>query len=110
MDTPKDKLHSPEDIRDYIVRNYPQLANASSMSIGVLGGHYRIAIVDSQHVNHTVNIDPKHIDADLEKQRKDKTPAAAAKARDHEKLDRARETAAASRGKEGRSHDRERER
>jgi hypothetical protein len=110
MDTPKDKVHSPEEISDYIARNYPEFANASSMSIGALGGIYRIGIIDSQHVNHTINIDPKHIDADREKQLKGKAPAAAAKARDDDKLDSARKTAATFKAKQERGHDRDQDR
>jgi hypothetical protein len=109
MDRPEDKIHPPEEIRDYISRNYPELANASSMSIGVLGNRYRIAIIDSQHVNHTIDIDPKHIDAD-EKNLKDKLHSGSPKARDDDRLDRARKAAAALKARSAppKDHDRDR--
>lgn len=39
------------------------------MSIGVLGGNYQVIVTDTQHVNHTLKIDPKEIDADRKKKR-----------------------------------------
>lgn len=56
--------HSPEEIRDFIVRNYPDLANARGMSIGLLGNIYRVVVTDGVHVNHTLKIDPRSIDED----------------------------------------------
>ena len=57
--------HSQKEIGDYIARKYPELkGNTVGMSIAVLGGNYRVIVTDSQHVNHTLKIDPKEIDAD----------------------------------------------
>ncbi len=111
-DKSKDKFHSPEEIRDYVVRNYPELANGKGMSIGVLGGFYRLAITDSQDILLTLHVDPKDIDADRKKNLSDKSHAGAPKTRDDDRLERARKTAAAVKAKSGRGngHDHDRER
>lgn len=112
MDKPRDEFHSPEEIRDYIVRNYPELANGRGMSIGVLGGRYRVAVTDSQDITHTIKIDPKQIDAEREKLARTNSASPAAKTAGEKKLDRARRAAAEffKRGEKGRTEDHDRER
>ena len=54
-------LHSPE-IRGFIQRNYSGLAKEENMSIGLVSGNYRVAVLDRYKVLHTLNIEPKWID------------------------------------------------
>ncbi len=111
MDRPKDNLHSREEIREYIARNYPELANARSVSIGLLGSVYRVAITDSQRVDHTIHIDPKEIDADREKNSRTKAAPVVPKAVDKIKLDSARRAATGfKRHEKNQTHDHDRER
>ena len=60
----KEVLHSPEEIEAYIYRNYPELSKNREVSIGLVSGNYRIAVVDKFHVLHTLKIEPKEIDRD----------------------------------------------
>jgi hypothetical protein len=79
------KMHSPGEIEKFISRNYPDLAgNIKDVSIGILGGAYRVAVVDTQRVIHTLKITPKAIDADRAMQ--------AAERMDKQKSSRARAT------------------
>ena len=48
-------LASPDRIRSYIYREYPELAGYE-ISIGLLGGVYRIVVKDRFHILHTLNI------------------------------------------------------
>lgn len=101
--------HSPKEIGDYIERKYSELkGNTVDMSIGVLGGNYRVVVTDSQHVNHTLKIDPKEIDADRKKEAMSKSgPEKPAK----DRLDRAKGLAAdLKRAEKDLPHDRERDR
>ena len=101
--------HSHKEIGDYVARNYPELkGNTVGMSIGLLGGNYRVIVTDTQHVNHTLKIDPKEIDADREARLK--SEGRTATARDSNKLDRARKAAAAFKAKLGRGTDRDHDR
>lgn len=100
--------HSDKEIGDYIARNYPELkANTVGMSVGVLGGNYRVVVTDSQHVNHTLKIDPKEIDADRKKE------AGGSENPAKDRVDRAKGLAAdLKRAEKGhpRGHERDRER
>jgi hypothetical protein len=101
--------HSQKEIGDYIARNYPELkGNTVGMSIGVLGGNYRVIVTDTQHVDHTLKIDPKKIDADLKKEAMAK---GGREKPDKDRVDRAKGLAAdLKRAEKGHPHDRERDR
>jgi hypothetical protein len=73
--------HSPEEIREFLNRNYTEMDNIRGMSIGQVGRIYRVVLTDVFHVNHTIKIDPKDIDADRERALKEKAldPIAARK-------------------------------
>ncbi len=60
----KPGLHSPEEIRGFVQRNYPDLGEAKNMSIGLVGSVYRVAVVNHFKVIHTLKIEPKWIDDD----------------------------------------------
>jgi hypothetical protein len=105
-----DELHPPEVIDDYVRRNYQGLENAREISIGMVGGRYRVTVVDSQHIIHTLKIDPKEIDADREEQLKIKARAATQKTRDNKVLAQARKINAAFKAMRGRDKDHDRER
>jgi hypothetical protein len=59
MANSEDEFHSRAEIWDYVLSNYPALAAAKDMSIGVVGGIYRVAVVDGVDGIHTIRIDPK---------------------------------------------------
>jgi len=105
-----DELHPPEVIDEYVRLNYEGLGNHGGISIGLVGGIYRVAVTDLFHVTHTLKINPKEIDAWREAQIKKIARTATAKASADKKLDRARKTAAAFKAKQGRSTDRDRDR
>jgi hypothetical protein len=96
----KDEHHSPEELRAYMNRNYTDMGNMRHMSIGFMGGRYRIVMQDTQKVLHTFRIDPKDVDADIAKVSKEET------------LGRARKLAGAVRDRKpnrpDKDHDRER--
>jgi hypothetical protein len=48
-------LASPEQIRSFIEKEYPAFAGCE-MSIGLLGGIYRVMVKDQAHVWHTIHI------------------------------------------------------
>ena len=62
--TSKSDVHSPEEIRGFLQRNYTGLGGSEDMSIGMVGNNYRVAVVDKFKVIHTFNIDPKDINAE----------------------------------------------
>jgi hypothetical protein len=109
MATQEGEHHSPKEIGDYIARNYPELKGSTvGMSIGVTGGNYRVIVTDAQHVNHTLKIDPKEIDADLKKEAMAK---GSPEKPDKDTVDRAKRLAAdLKRAEKGHPHDRERDR
>jgi hypothetical protein len=104
--------HSPEEIRDYIFRNYTDLeGNTAGISIGVLGGNYRVIVIDTQDVRDTLKIDPKDIDADQQKVSREKAEASPQKTGDKDKLDRAKSLAAdLKQAEKAHPHDHERDR
>jgi hypothetical protein len=106
------ELHPPEVIDEYVRRNYQGLENAREISIGMVGGRYRVAVVDSHHIIHTLKIDPKEIDADREERLKTKASAATQKTSDNKVLAQARRINAAFKARRGRDkdHDHDRER
>jgi hypothetical protein len=53
--TTSQALASPDRICSYIYREYPELAGYE-ISVGLLGGVYRIVVKDRFHVLHTLNI------------------------------------------------------
>jgi hypothetical protein len=109
MARPEGEQHSHKEIGDYIARNYPELKGSTvGLSIGVLGGNYRVIVTDSQHVNHTLNIDPKEVDADRKKEAMEKGgPEKPAK----DRVDRAKGLAAdLKRAEKGHPHDHKRDR
>lgn len=61
---PRQHVHEEHVILEFVDRHYPELKNRRTASIGLVGGIYRVAVIDQYHVNHTLKIDPKHIDAD----------------------------------------------
>jgi hypothetical protein len=101
--------HSEKEIGDYIARNYPEMkGNTVGMSIGVLGGDYQVIVTDTQHVNHTLKIDPKKIDADLKNEAMAKSGP---EKPNKDRVDRAKRLAAdLKRAEEGHPHHRERDR
>jgi len=54
MHTPK-SLASPETIRAFIEKEYPEFAGCQ-ISIGLLGDVYRVMVEDQAHVCHTIHI------------------------------------------------------
>jgi hypothetical protein len=51
-------LASPKAIRAFISKEYPEFAGCE-MSIGLLGGVYRVTVKDQDHGWHTVHIPRK---------------------------------------------------
>jgi hypothetical protein len=48
-------LASPEEIRAFVEKEYPQFTGGR-ISIGLLGDHYRVVVEDASHVLHTLHI------------------------------------------------------
>jgi len=49
------QLATPEEIRDFIDTEYPELTSAQ-ISISLQGNHYRVIVKDAAHILHTIHI------------------------------------------------------
>ena len=61
---PRPTLLTPEELREFIDFNYPELVGCQ-MSIGLIGDTYRIVVVDQCHVLHTFHIKTAAARADV---------------------------------------------
>jgi hypothetical protein len=48
-------LATPEEIRAFIDKEYPELTGGQ-ISISLLGNRYRVIVKDAAHVSHTIHV------------------------------------------------------